>query len=164
MTSINIPSEEIIICVYRNEGIFSISLYMAGLAYKIWKLGNWAYRHHIPVLPGFFTRLNRVVNSCDIPSKTRISKNVAFKHNALGVVINEYTIIGDGCVIYQNVTFAGKEMKRPVLGKNVTIGAGAVIIGGVTIADNARVGANAVVTHDVLEGKTVVGIPAREIN
>ena len=103
---------------------------MAGLAYRLWKVGNWAYRHKIPFLPGFLSRFNRVINSCDIPSKTQIGKNVAFKHNALGVVINEYTIIGDDCVIYQNVTFAGKDRKRPILGKNVMVGAGAVIVGG----------------------------------
>ncbi len=134
---------------------------MAGLAYKLWKYGNWAYRHHIPILPGFFMRLNRVVNSCDIPSKTKIGKNVAFKHNALGVVINEYTIIGDDCIIYQNVTFAGKDKKRPTLGKHVMVGAGAVIIGGVTLRDNCKIGANAVVTSDVPEGKTAIGVPAR---
>ena len=137
---------------------------MAGLAYKLWNAGNWAYRHKIPFLPGLFSRLNRVINSCDIPSKTQIGKNVAFKHNALGVVINEYTVIGDDCVIYQNVTFAGKDKKRPTLGKNVMVGAGAVIVGGVKLADNVRVGANAVVTHDVPEGKTVVGIPAKIID
>ena len=135
-----------------------------GLAYKIWNAGNWAYRHQIPWLPGFFCRLNRIINSCDIPSQTKIGKNVAFKHNALGVVINEYTIIGDNCVIYQNVTFAGKNFRRPTLGKNVLVGAGAVIMGGVIIGDNASIGANAVVTHDVPEGKTVVGIPAKIIN
>ena len=134
------------------------------LAYKLWKHGNWAYRHKIPLLPGFLSRLNRVINSCDIPSQTRIGKNVAFKHNALGVVINEYTVIGDGCVIYQNVTFAGKDQKRPTLGKNVMVGAGAVIMGGVYLADNVKVGANAVVTRDVPEGKTVVGIPAKIID
>ena len=101
-----------------------------GLAYKIWKIGNFACLHKVPFLPGFFMRLNRVINSCDIPSSTRIGRNVAFKHNALGVVINEYTVIGDGCVIYQNVTFAGKDKKRPTLGKNVMVGAGAVILGG----------------------------------
>ena len=74
---------------------------MSGLAYRIWKTGNWAYRHHIPFLPGLLMRLNRVINSCDIPSKTQIGKNVAFKHNGLGVVINEYSVIGDDCVIYQ---------------------------------------------------------------
>ena len=135
-----------------------------GLAYKIWRMGNWAYCHRIPVLPGFFSRLNRVINSCDIPSSTRIGKNVAFKHNALGVVINPYTIIGDNCVIYQNVTFAGKDEKRPVLGKNVMIGSGAVMLGGVDIADNARVGANAVVTHSFPEDNiTLVGLPARKL-
>lgn len=132
-----------------------------GLAYILWKCGNWAYLHKIPLLPGFFSRLNRVINSCDIPSKTKIGKDVAFKHNALGVVINEYTVIGDGCVIYQNVTFAGKDKKRPILGKNVMVGAGAVILGGVFLGDNAKVGANAVVTSDIPEGKTAVGIPAK---
>ena len=118
----------------------------------------------IPILPGFLSRVNRVINSCDIPSSTKIGKNVVFKHNALGVVINEYTVIGDGCVIYQNVTFAGKDKKRPTLGKNVMVGAGAVILGGVILGDNAKIGANAVVTSDIPEGKTAVGIPAKIIN
>lgn len=135
-----------------------------GLAYKIWRIGNWAYLHKIPLVPGFFMRLNRVINSCDIPSSTRIGRNVAFKHNALGVVINEHTVIGDGCIIYQNVTFAGKDKKRPVLGKNVMVGAGAVVMGGVILGDNSKVGANAVVTKDVPEGKTVVGIPGKIID
>lgn len=135
-----------------------------GLAYKIYKCGNWAYNHRIPLLPGLFSRLNRIVNSCDIPSGAKIGRNVAFKHNALGVVVNEYTVVGDGCVIYQNVTFAGKDRKRPVLGENVMVGAGAVIIGGVFVGDNAKIGANAVVTNDIPEGKTAVGIPARVIN
>ena len=137
---------------------------MAGLAYRLWKAGNWAYRHKLPLLPGLFCRLNRVINSCDIPSKTQIGKNVAFKHNGLGVVINEYSVIGDDCVIYQNVTLAGKNKQRPHLGKGVIVGAGAVLIGGVYLADNVKVGANAVVTHDVPEGKTVVGIPAEVID
>ena len=135
-----------------------------GLAYKIWKIGNWSYKNNIPFLPGFFSRVNRVINSCDIPSSTKIGKNVAFKHNALGVVVNENTVIGDGCVIYQNVTFAGKDKKRPICGKNVMVGAGAVILGGVVIGDNAKIGANAVVTSDIPEGKTAVGIPAKIIN
>ncbi len=137
---------------------------MAGLAYKLWKAGNWAYRHKLPILPGFFSRLNRVINSCDIPSQTKIGKNVAFKHNGLGVVINEYSVIGDDCVIYQNVTLAGKNHQRPHLGKGVIRGAGAVLVGGVKLADNVIVGANAVVTHDVPEGKTVVGVPAKVID
>lgn len=135
-----------------------------GLAYRIYKCGNWAYRHRIPLLPGLFCRINRVINSCDIPSGTKIGKNVAFKHNALGCVINEFTVIGDGCVIYQNVTFAGKDKKRPTLGKNVMVGAGAVIIGGVTLGDNSKIGANAVVVTDIPEGKTAVGIPAKVID
>ena len=133
------------------------------LAYRIWNIGHWTFKKRIPLLPGFFTRLNRIINSCDIPSETNIGKNVAFKHNALGVVINQYTVIGDGCVIYQNVTLAGKDKKRPVLGKNVMVGAGAVVLGGVFLGDNSKVGANAVVTHDVPGGKTVVGVPGKVI-
>jgi serine O-acetyltransferase len=109
------------------------------------------------------TRLNRFINSCDLPSQTVIGEGTVFMHNGLGCVINEFSIIGKDCVIYQNVTLAGKDKQRPHIGDGVMIGAGAVLIGGVSIGDRATIGANAVVTHDIPEGKTAVGIPARVI-
>ena len=77
-----------------------------------------------------------------------------------GIVIHPGSTIGANCMIFQQVTLAG----IVALGYHVDIGAGAKIIGPLTIKNHVRVGANAVVTKDIEEGDTVVGIPARSIN
>lgn len=77
-----------------------------------------------------------------------------------GIVIHPDSKIGPNCLIFQQVTLA----TFVELGYHVDIGAGAKILGPLTIGNNARVGANAVVTKDVGEGKTVVGIPAKALN
>jgi serine O-acetyltransferase len=83
-------------------------------------------------------------------------------------VIGETAEVGDGCTIYQGVTLGGTSLakgakRHPTLGRNVVVGAGAKVLGGFTVGDNAAVGSNAVVTKPVPEGATAVGIPARII-
>jgi serine O-acetyltransferase len=83
-------------------------------------------------------------------------------------VIGETAEVGEGCTIYQGVTLGGTSLakgakRHPTLGRNVVVGAGAKILGGFTVGDNAAVGSNAVVTKPVPEGATAVGIPARII-
>lgn len=81
-----------------------------------------------------------------------------------GIVIHPQARIGPNCLIFQQVTIgAGSKPGIPKIGGHVDIGAGAKILGGVTIGDHAVIGANAVVMHDVSDGQTVVGIPARPI-
>jgi len=83
----------------------------------------------------------------------------------MGVVIGETAEIGDDCTLYHGVTLGGtsweKAKRHPTLGKNVVVGAGAKILGPITIGDDARVGSNSVVVRDVPAGATVVGIPGR---
>ena len=108
-----------------------------------------------------------LIHSCDIPCATSFGAGVRFPHRGIGVVINKQAIIGDDCVIFQNVTIGGRggahDNAQPVIGNNVMIGCGAVIIGGVHIGDGAIIGANAVVLNDVPAGVTAVGIPARNL-
>jgi serine O-acetyltransferase len=92
-----------------------------------------------------------------------------FLPHTVGTVIGAASI-GTDAMIYQGVTLGAKELDmsfnralRPSLGDNVTIGAGAKVLGGIVIGDHAVVGANAVVTHNVKPNQTVVGIPARPI-
>ena len=81
------------------------------------------------------------------------------------MVIGETSIIGDDCTLYHGVTLGGtswKEGKRhPTLGNNIVVGAGAKVLGPITLHDGARIGSNAVVTKDVLAEETVVGVPGR---
>ena len=86
----------------------------------------------------------------------------------MGVVVGETAEIGDGCTIYQGVTLGGTSLykgtkRHPTLGRNVVVSAGAKVLGGFTVGDNAKVGSNAVVVKPVPAGATAVGIPARII-
>ena len=86
-----------------------------------------------------------------------------FIDHAMGVIIGETTIIGDDCVLYQNVTLGGtgKETgkRHPTLGNNVMVGVGAAVLGSITIGDNSKIGGGSVVVKDVPPNCTVVGVP-----
>lgn len=136
---------------------------------RLYYLSRWFYLKKIPIIPKLIYYYIRIVFACDVKYTADIGKNVGFFHNGLGVVIHKNAKIGDGTCLYQNVTIGGNGKAEadngiPIIGENVFIGAGAVILGPVKIGDNARIGANSVVLNDVLEGTTVVGSPARQIN
>ena len=82
-------------------------------------------------------------------------------------MIGETAEVGDGCTIYQGVTLGGTSLQRtkrhPTLGRNVTVGSGAALIGAITVGDGAKIGANSVVVKDVPPNATVVGIPGRVV-
>ena len=95
-----------------------------------------------------------------------LGKRIFFDHG-MGIVIGETAVVGDDCVIYHGVTLGGvsssKGKRHPTLKDNVTVGAGAKILGNITVGSNARIGANAVVLKDVPDDAAAVGIPARII-
>lgn len=131
---------------------------------RYFRKANWCWKHHIPVLPGLIMRVCRVIYSIDLPYTCEIGKNVVFQHNGLGCVIHSRAVIGEGTEIYQNVTIGGRNGRgHPVIGKNVFVGAGACILGGITIGDNAIIGAISTVIEDVPEGGVVVGNKAKLI-
>lgn len=107
----------------------------------------------------------RVVYSCDIMPNTQIGEGTRFPHRGLGVVINNNAIIGKNCIISKGVVIGGKSGNKivPIIGDNVMIGANAAIIGPVKIGNDVNIGTLCVVTHDVPDGATVVGNPARII-
>lgn len=107
----------------------------------------------------------RALASASLPAKIRIGERVGLVHSANGVIIHPDVVIGDDVTIFHQVTIGAKygEPKLPVIGNGVTIGAGAKIIGNVKVGDSAKIGTNAVVTRDVPEGATAVGVPARII-
>lgn len=104
-----------------------------------------------------------VVTGADVPLNCSIGGGLLLPHPN-GVVIHPSATIGPNCLIFQQVTIgAGGKPGFPRIGGHVDIGAGAKVLGGVTVGDHARIGANAVVTTDVPAHATAVGIPARVV-
>lgn len=126
--------------------------------------GHRLYIKKRRLIPKIIYRFNRVIFSCDIPPKTEIGEGTLFSHSGLGVVVNEEAIIGKNCRILQNVTIGGRgDHGVPTIEDNVTIGACACIIGGVTVGHDSVIGAHAVVLKDVPPYSVVVGNPAKVI-
>ena len=118
-------------------------------------------------LPARFTsHLGRMLTGIEIHPAARIGRRLIIDHG-MGVVIGETAEIGDDVYLYHQVTLGGTSSDRgkrhPTVGNGVIVGAGAKILGNITIGDNARVGANAVVVQAVGANETVVGIPARPV-
>ena len=109
---------------------------------------------------------SRWLTGVEIHPAAKIGRRFFIDHG-MGVVIGETAEIGDDCTLYHGVTLGGtswKEGKRhPTLGNDVVVGAGAKVLGPITLEDGARVGSNAVVVKDVQSEQTVVGIPARVV-
>jgi serine O-acetyltransferase len=115
-------------------------------------------------LARFTSHIGRWLTGIEIHPGARIGRRFFIDHG-MGVVIGETAVIGDDCTLYHGVTLGGtswnKGKRHPTLGRGVVVGAGAKILGPVTIGDGAKVGSNAVVVKDVPAGATAVGIPAR---
>jgi serine O-acetyltransferase len=99
----------------------------------------------------------------ELPWATIVGRRVVFEHQS-GIVIHGDAVIGDDCIVRQGVTIGNRYLDRPLdaprLGARVNVGAGAQILGDLSIGDDARIGANAVVLSDVPPGATAVGVPA----
>ena len=112
------------------------------------------------------SQIARHLTGIEIHPGATIGKGFFIDHG-MGVVIGETTEIGDNCTIYQGVTLGGtgKDVgkRHPTLGNNVLIGAGAKVLGPITIEDNCKVAANAVVLKEIPENSTAVGIPAKVV-
>lgn len=104
------------------------------------------------LIPGV-NRIMRTIYGFDCPRRTKIGQNVKFLHKGLGTVINPNAIIDDNVTIQHHVTIGTNKIggKVPKIGKNVEIGAYAIIIGDVNVGDNSIIGAGAIVTKDIPE-------------
>ncbi|HEY6360341.1 MAG TPA: serine O-acetyltransferase [Vicinamibacterales bacterium] len=131
-------------------------------AMVIYRLMQWAGRRRLSVLALLFNKLNAVFNNCIIGRGADFGPRFVLIH-ATGVVINGDVTGGADVRVEHQVTIGAEGRRAPVLGDRIFIGAGAKIIGGVTVGSDARIGANAVVVHDVPPHCTVVGIPARVV-
>ena len=122
-------------------------------------------KNGLPFLARWLSQVARFLTGIEIHPTASIGKRLFIDHG-MGVVIGSTAVVGDDVTLYQGVTLGGTSLERgvkrhPTLGDNVIVGAGAHILGPITVNDGARIGANAVVLHDVPRGATMVGIPAK---
>ena len=146
---------EIILCY---PGFQALVLHR--ISHRLWKLG-------LPLLPRILSQVNRSLTGIEIHPGAKIGKGVFIDHG-MGVVIGETTEIGNRCLLYQGVTLGGTGKshgkRHPTLSENVVVGAGAKVLGAITVGENTRIGAGSVVVRDVAADSTVVGIPGRIVH
>lgn len=131
-------------------------------AMVLYRCMQWSHRHGLWPLALVFNKFNAVCCNCIIGRGADFGPGFVLIHST-GVVINSSVRGGSNVLIEHQVTIGADRRRTPVIGSDVFIGAGAKVIGGVTVGDGARVGANAVVVRDVPPHSTVVGIPARVV-
>ncbi len=145
---------------------WEILLYPGVLALALHRVAHWLYEARLYFLARLINHFSRFLTAIDIHPGAVIGKNLFIDHGF--TVIGETAEIGDDVTIYQCVTLGGTNPTNGVAGKrhptiesNVIIGSGAQIIGPITVGARARIGANAVVTDEVPEGATMIGLKAR---
>ncbi|ROH88142.1 serine O-acetyltransferase [Pseudomethylobacillus aquaticus] len=141
-----------------------ITTYPGVHALLMHRLSHWLWRQRLYWLARFSSHFARWVTGIEIHPGASIGRRVFIDHG-MGVVIGETAIIHDDCTLYHGVTLGGtswnKGKRHPTLEQGVVIGAGAKVLGPITIGAGAKIGSNAVVVKDVPAGATAVGIPAR---
>jgi len=139
-------------------------LYQGLHALVAFRLAHIFYRMRLFFLARFLSQGARFFTGIEIHPGARIGKRFFVDHG-MGVVIGETAIIGDDVLLYQGVTLGGTGIvtgkRHPTIGNNVVIGAGAKVLGNITVGDNSYIGSNAVVIKDVPPNSTVVGVPGR---
>ena len=146
---------------------WEVLLYPGVLALALHRVAHWLFRGELYFLARVINHIARFLTAIDIHPGATIGRNFFIDHGF--VVIGESAEIGDDVTIYQHVTLGGTNpangipgKRHPTIGSSVIIGSGAQVLGPITVGDRARIGANAVVTKDVPEGATMIGIPARQ--
>ena len=150
-----------------------ILTYPGAKAVFMHKIANFFAVAKFDLIARIVSQFSRFMTGIEIHPKAKIGKNLFIDHG-MGVVIGETSEIGDNVTIYHMVTLGGispsinsdsqRQIKRhPTLMDNVVVGSGAQILGPVVIGENAKIGANAVVTKDVPNNAVMIGIPARNV-
>lgn len=130
------------------------------------RISRWLYLHHVPFLPKLITLIIFLIYNSKVPYQAEIGKGTRLGYGGVGVVIHSKAKIGSYCSIGQQVTIGGGNSRYPglpIIGNHVRIHKGAIVFGGITVRDNAEIGANAVVNKPVPKNAVVAGIPAKII-
>ncbi|HEY9642032.1 MAG TPA: serine acetyltransferase [Coleofasciculaceae cyanobacterium] len=151
-------------CDWSKPGFRAIAVYRFG----VWRMQVEPKIMRAPLSLLYRSLYRKIRNGygIDLPYTVKLGRRVVIEHQN-GIIIHGYSEIGDDSIIRQGVTLGNRYLDRPFdapkLGARVNVGAGAKILGGVTLGDGASVGANAVVLSDIPAGQTAVGIPAKII-
>ena len=133
-------------------------------ALLFYRFAHWLSRKRVPFVPRALSQFARFITGIEIHPGAIIGSGLFIDHG-MGVVIGETTEIGDTVTLFQGVTLGGTGKQRgkrhPTIGSHVVVGAGAKVLGPITIGDYVKIGANSVVLQDVPDHSTVVGIPGR---
>ena len=147
----------------RMEVVFCYPGFHAVLIYR---LAHAAWQHGFHLLGRWLSHLGRFLTGLEIHPGAEVGQRLFIDHG-MAVVVGETAVIGDDVTLYQGVTLGGTSLKggkrHPTLQDNVIVGAGAQVLGPITVGMGARIGANAVVLKDVPPNATMVGIPARPV-
>jgi len=157
--------------VYKNDPAISSRIELLFNYPGVWaifwyRIANKLYRNNFKALSRLIMGINQIITHIDIHPGATIGRRVFIDHGT-GVVIGQTAIIEDDVLIYQGVTLGGVSLtagkRHPTIKRGVVIGAGAKILGNITIGENSKVGANSVVVRNVPENSTAIGIPAHVI-
>lgn len=131
-----------------------------------YRIAHWLWRHHHQLSGRLVSQLMRSLTGIEIHPGAIIGQGLFIDHG-MGVVIGETSEIGDDVTLYHGVTLGGTSLEKgkrhPTLGDRVVVGAGAKILGAITIGEDTRIGANAVVVKSVPANSVVVGVPGQNI-
>ncbi|AFJ01492.1 Serine acetyltransferase [Methylophaga frappieri] len=163
--------KEDIYCVFERDpaarNVFEIVTTYPGVhALTAHRISHWFWQKNWKWFARFLSTIARWLTGIEIHPGAKIGRRFFIDHG-MGVVIGETAEIGDDCTLYHGVTLGGTSWKggkrHPTLENDVVVGAGAKVLGPITVHAGARVGSNAVVVKDVEEKATVVGIPGRVV-
>ncbi len=147
---------------------WEVLIYPGAWALALHRVAHWLYGGDLYFLARCVNHFSRFLTAIDIHPGAKIGKRFFIDHGF--TVIGETAEIGDDVTIYQSVTLGGTNphegeagKRHPTIGDKVVIGSGAQVLGPIEVGEGARIGANAVVTKDVIAGATVIGIPAKPI-
>ncbi|MHB8840648.1 MAG: serine O-acetyltransferase [Candidatus Aquicultor sp.] len=130
------------------------------------RLAHYLYKKRLPLIPRVMSQFSRLITGIEIHPGATIGRRFFIDHG-MGVVIGETTEIGDDVLVYQNATLGGtgkeKGKRHPTLGNHVVVGAGAKVLGAITVGENVKVGAGSVLVRSVPANTTIVGIPGRVV-
>ena len=143
-----------------------ISCYPGLHALWLHRVAHFLWRHRLRLFGRLLSQLSRFATGIEIHPGASIGRRFFIDHG-MGVVIGETSEIGDDVLIYQGVVLGGtslqKKKRHPTVGNDVCIGAGATLLGAITIGGGATIGAGSVVVQSVPSGATVVGVPGRVV-